>query len=166
MNVQVTVNESGCLEVRGQAVGETYWPDPNPNLSNGVFRTSDLAEISDGLVYLSGRVGDQINVAGRKVLPETIEEVLSSHPDVRECVAFGIPSPDAERGETIVACLSARSHVTGDALKQFLMKQLPPWQVPRKWWFVDSLGANVRGKISRTEWRKRYLETLNQVAKD
>jgi long-chain acyl-CoA synthetase len=166
MNVQVTVNENGCLEVRGRAVGETYWPEPNPNLSNGVFRTSDLAEISDGLIYLSGRVGDQINVAGRKVLPETIEEVLSSHPDVRECVAFGIPSADAERGETIVACLSARPEVSGDVLKQYLMNQLPSWQVPRKWWFVDSLSANVRGKISRSEWRKRYLESVKQGGKD
>jgi len=165
-NVQVTVNESGCLEVRGRAVGETYWPEAHPNLSNGVFQTSDLAEISGGLVYLAGRIGDQINVAGRKVLPETIEEVLTSHPNVRECVAFGIPSLDAERGETIVACLAAKPEISGDELKDYLMNQLPAWQVPRKWWFVDSLRANGRGKISRAEWKKRYLEISKQESKD
>jgi len=35
---------------------------------------------------------------------------------------------------------------------------LPAWQVPREWWFVDGLESNRRGKLSRAEWRKRYLE--------
>jgi acyl-CoA synthetase (AMP-forming)/AMP-acid ligase II len=109
-------------------------------------------------VYLRGRVGDQINVAGRKVSPETIEKVLASHPAVRECLAFGVPSSDAERGEKIVACLSLNSEIGNDALKQFAMAQLPAWQVPRHWWVVDSLETNQRGKLSRAEWRKRYLE--------
>jgi len=159
-NVAVSVNASGCLEVRSRAVGETYLPDPSPNLTHGVFQTSDLAAISDGLVYLAGRISDQINIAGRKVLPETIEWVLTMHPAVRECVAFGVPSPDAERGETIVACLAVNPEVSGESLKQYMMGQLPAWQVPRKWWFVESLGANSRGKVSRAEWRRRYLEKV------
>jgi len=157
-NVQVSVAADGCLEVRSEAVGECYWPEANSNLRNGVFRTTDLAEISDETIYLRGRAGDQINVAGRKVAPETIEKALRVHPHVRECLAFGVPSADAERGEMIVACLSANGNLTGDALKEFLGKQLPAWQVPREWWFVDSLEANHRGKLSRAEWRKRYLE--------
>jgi acyl-CoA synthetase (AMP-forming)/AMP-acid ligase II len=41
-------------------------------------------------------------------------------------------------------------------LKNFLLTKLPAWQVPREWLFVDSLSADARGKISRTEWRKRF----------
>jgi len=78
---------------------------------------------------------------------------------VRECVAFGVPSADLERGETIVACLAVNAKVSGDSLKQYLMTKLPAWQVPREWWFVDSLAANHRGKLSRAEWRRRYLAT-------
>jgi len=158
-NVPVSVACDGCLEVRGDAVGQRYWPDPSPNLRDGIFRTNDLAEISSGLIYLRGRAGDQINVAGRKVAPETIEKALRVHPQVRECLAFGVPSADAERGETIVACLTADANLSGEALKEFLGKQLPAWQVPREWWFVDSLEANHRGKLSRAEWRKRYLDS-------
>jgi acyl-CoA synthetase (AMP-forming)/AMP-acid ligase II len=43
-------------------------------------------------------------------------------------------------------------------LRQFLLPQLPAWQIPRDWWFVDSLAANERGKLPRAEWRKKYLE--------
>src|SRR3989440_5333201 len=79
-NVHLSVNASGCLEVRSRAVGQTYWPLPRDNLKDGVFQTSDLAEIRDGMIYLLGRAGDQINVAGRKVSPEIIEQALASHP--------------------------------------------------------------------------------------
>jgi len=157
-NVDLAVGDGGCLEVRSRAVGQTYWPEPSPALSDGVFRTNDLAEISYGQVYFRGRAGDQINVAGRKVSPESIEKVLVAHPGVRECVIFGVPSSDAQRGDTIVACVSANTSVSGEALKQFLLAQLPAWQVPREWWLVESLFANHRGKLSRAEWRKRYLE--------
>jgi acyl-CoA synthetase (AMP-forming)/AMP-acid ligase II len=157
-NVNLSLAENGCLEVRSKAVGDTYWPEASPALGGGVFRTNDLAEISNGLVYFRGRAGDQINVAGRKVSPESIEKVLLAHPGVRECVVFGVPSTDAKRGETIVACVSATTQVAGETLKQFLLAQLPAWQVPREWWLVESLFASRRGKLSRAEWRKRYLE--------
>jgi acyl-CoA synthetase (AMP-forming)/AMP-acid ligase II len=156
--VDVSVGESGCLKVRGQAVAETYWPEASPSLGNGVFRTSDLAEIRGGQVFLLGRAGDQINVAGRKVLPEPIEEVLISHPNVRECVTFGVPSPDADHGEMIVACLEVSEAVSAETMRQFAMTKLPAWQVPREWWFVTSIAANKRGKLSRAEWRRKYLE--------
>jgi acyl-CoA synthetase (AMP-forming)/AMP-acid ligase II len=157
-DVKLTIGDDGCLEVRSKAVGQMYWPEPSARLSNGVFRTNDLAEISYGLVYFRGRAGDQINVAGRKVSPESIEKVLLGHPGVRECVVFGVPSSDSRRGETIVACVAANTKVAGETLKQFLLAQLPAWQVPREWWLVESLFASQRGKLSRAEWRKRYLD--------
>ncbi len=156
--VEVTVAEDGCLKVRSQAVGQTYWPEPDSRLTQGVFHTRDLGEIVGGCVYLRGRATDQINVAGRKVVPETIEKVLATHPQVRECLAFGIPCPDARRGEIIVACVAAPEGISSRALRDYALARLPDWQVPREWWVLDSLEANQRGKISRAEWRKRYLQ--------
>ena len=157
--VHLSVADDGCLEVRSRAVGQCYWPQPELNLKEGVFHTSDLAEISYGLVYLRGRASDQINVAGRKVSPELVEKALLGHPGVRDCVVFGVPAGNHERGEAIVACVAAKENgIAAEGLKQFLLSKLPAWQVPRDWWFVESLDANRRGKISRAEWRKRFLE--------
>ena len=155
--VELALAEDGCLEVRGAAVGENYWPQPSPALGNGVFRTSDLAEIRNGFIHLHGRAGDQINVAGRKVLPETIEKVILAHPGVRECVVLGIPSSDPQRVEEIAACIVATEKMESERLRQFLLERLPAWQVPREWRFVDSLSPNNRGKISRSEWRKTFF---------
>lgn len=157
-NVVVTVGKNGCVQVQSAAVGQTYWPEPSPKLQPGVFRTGDLGELKDGLLYLRGRATDEINVAGRKVWPETIEAVLSTHPEVRACLAFGVVGCDPQRGETIVACVAGAATVTLESLKRFAISRLPAWQVPREWWLVEALDANARGKLSRAEWRKRYLE--------
>jgi long-chain acyl-CoA synthetase len=153
--VELSLNDSGCLQVCSRAVAETYWPEKSDRLGNGRFQSGDLAALPDGRVFLHGRLGDEINVAGRKVSPESIERALLGHPRVRECLVCGTPSRDAERTDTICAV------VVGEAaeaeLKQFLLQTLPAWQVPRTWRFVESLAASVRGKISRAEWRRRFL---------
>jgi acyl-coenzyme A synthetase/AMP-(fatty) acid ligase len=154
-NVTLTAGTDGCLEVRGDAVGQTYWPEAHASLADGCYRTSDLVELKNGRIFLRGRAGDQINVAGRKVSPEAIERVLLAHESVRDCLVFGTPGLDHERGDIIVACVVARAPSPGDALKQFLLEKLPAWQVPREWRFVESLAPNARGKLSRAEWRVR-----------
>jgi acyl-coenzyme A synthetase/AMP-(fatty) acid ligase len=161
-NVNLSVNADGCLIVRSRAVAETYWPEKLHSLGGGVFQTSDLAELEGGLVFLRGRLGDQINVAGRKISPEIIERALLAHPRVRECVVFGTPSRKAERTEVIVAVVAADTAET--ELKVFLLEKLPAWQVPRTWCFVNSLAHNRRGKISRAEWRRKFLEIGNRDA--
>ncbi len=155
-NVELTLNADGCLQVHSRAVSKTYWPEKSPALVVGIFQTSDLAELKDGLVFLRGRLSDQINVAGRKVSPETIERALLAHPQVRECLVFGVPSRDAERTEVIVAVVAGNA--TDSELKNFLQSRLPAWQVPREWRFVDSFNANLRGKVSRVEWKRKFLE--------
>jgi long-chain acyl-CoA synthetase len=156
-NVRLAVGPDGCLEVRSAAVGETYWPEASDRLAGGCFCTSDLAELREGLVYLRGRAGERINVAGRKVSPEEIERALGSHPQVRECLVFGVPSADGERGEIIAACVVAAGELSDGQLKEFLSQRLPGWQVPREWRFVDSLETGERGKPSRSFWRTKFL---------
>jgi acyl-coenzyme A synthetase/AMP-(fatty) acid ligase len=157
-SVNLSLNDDGCLVVRSRAVAETYWPVKSDLLGGGIFQTSDLADLKEGKVYLRGRMGDQINVAGRKISPGTIESALLTHPQVRECLVFGVPTLDAERSEIIVAVVA--SSVAESVLKSFLLQTLPAWQVPREWHFGGSLSANARGKISRAEWRKQFLSRV------
>jgi long-chain acyl-CoA synthetase len=158
-NVKLSLSRNGALVVRGPAVGKTYWPEPASALGRGRFQTADLAELKSGSVYLRGRAGDQINVAGRKVSPSTIEMVLRAHESVEECLVFGVPSRDTDRADLIVACVASKRNSNAEELKQFLLGKIPSWQVPRAWWFVHSLEANGRGKLSRTEWRGKFLAT-------
>ncbi len=157
-NVSVETGGNGALVVRSRAVGETYWPEPEPALGGGVFHTCDLAEIKAGEIFLRGRTDDHINVAGRKVSPTIIEQALREHAAVAECVVFGVPSSSADRMDLIVACVAADRPSTKDELKQFLLQKLPGWQVPREWWFVESISSNGAGKPPRAQWRRDFLE--------
>jgi len=152
-HVRLSLDDRGCLAIESRAVGQTYWPEPLETLRDGIFRSSDLAELDDEKVFLRGRLGDLIHVAGRKISPETVERALLENPKVRDCLVFGASSADAGRAETIVAVVAADAKE--DELKQFLLERLPAWQVPRQWHFVDSLSTNARGKISRAEWRRK-----------
>jgi acyl-coenzyme A synthetase/AMP-(fatty) acid ligase len=153
-NVHLSINFAGCLVVRSRAVGESYWPEPSGMLGQGVFETTDLAELNEGKIFLHGRLGDLINVAGRKISPEIIERMLLTHPKVRECVVFGAPSRDMERSETIVAMVAGETREA--ELRQFLLERLPAWQMPREWQLVESLPASGRGKLSRSECRRHW----------
>jgi long-chain acyl-CoA synthetase len=158
-NVKVTINRRGALVVRSRAVGKTYWPTPEATLARGVFQTCDLSEIQRGTIFLRGHTSEHINVAGRKVSPAAIEEVLQEHEAVDECLVFGVPSGNADRIDHIVACVSGGRHGNKEELKQFLLQKLPSWQVPREWWFVDFLGVNGHGKkMARAQWRKDFLK--------
>lgn len=156
--VKVEIGEAGFLRVQSRAVGESYWPEAEPALGGGVFRTGDLAEINGDEIHLRGNAGDRINVAGRKVLPGVIEEALRGHAAVTDCLVFGVPSKNADRVDLIVACVNTSRPCARDELKQFLLGKLPGWQVPREWWFVDSLKRNGHGRPSRAEWRQIFLE--------
>jgi acyl-CoA synthetase (AMP-forming)/AMP-acid ligase II len=152
-NVSLSVSD-GMLEVRGAAVGTNYWPEARPELAEGVFRTSDLVEIRDELLYIRGRATEVIHIAGRKVPPEEIERVLSKHPAVKECLVFGAPRNAYEN--QIVAVIVGEERDL-ENIKKDVAAELPAWKTPRQWRFVDSLGANARGKVSRAQWRENFI---------
>ncbi|MCB1125443.1 MAG: acyl--CoA ligase, partial [Verrucomicrobiae bacterium] len=157
--VSLTGGRDGCLRVSGPNAGETYWPDPDPALEAGTFQTGDLVEFQNEEILLLGRAGDLINVAGRKVAPATVERVLRAHPAVTDCLVLGMPAAQTGRGESILAIVAAKSVTTAELIA-FLRARLPGWQLPKDWWLVPSIPADARGKVSRVEWRRRFLARL------
>lgn len=162
--VSLALAGNGSLAVASASVAETYWPEPDPTLGAGTFQTSDLAELQGDTVLLRGRLGDVINVAGRKVAPEAVERALLLHPCVREVLVVGLPDRDGDRTDRVAAVVAASRPVVETELRSFLLQRLPAWQVPRQWEFVASLQPNGRGKVSRLEWRQRLLRAASSEA--
>ena len=142
------------IEVRSSAVATSYYPDQgNDNLKGGIFRPSDLLQWNGTGYIIAGRASDLINVGGRKVDPTEIERVLRLSPQVRDVVVLGLP--DEARGEDVAACVSGSA--TEGELRRLCFQNLPPWQVPRRWYFWKEIPTNARGKISRAELRDRLV---------
>ncbi len=152
--------QDGCLEVHSAAVAEGYLESQsNDVLGRGRFRTQDLAQLdASGEVRLLGRLGESINVAGRKVAPQVIENALLTHPDVKHAVVFGVPSDDRERVEEIVAVMRSKTLELPKDLLLHLSRHLPAGHQPRHWWVCEDLQPDHRGKISRAQWKQRFLQ--------
>jgi len=157
--VVLSVGPDGCLVVASPAVADTYLPEPDPRLGGGSFRSADLVSVGpDGVLRILGRASEVINVAGRKVLPDSVEKVLLGHPAVRDCLAFGV-SGDPGRGEAVGLVYALRGPAEESELRAFLAARLPGWEVPRRWWRRDELGVDARGKRSRAGWRELLAAT-------
>lgn len=159
--VSLSCTEEGNITVQSAAVGLGYLSPENDEattLGGGRFVADDLAEIVGDKVFLRGRVSDAINVAGRKLNPSEVEAALLTHADVKHCVVFGVPSADATRCEETIACVHVADGVTEDQLAAWLGERLALWQMPRRYWLCPELIPNVRGKMSRSEWREKWFK--------
>jgi acyl-coenzyme A synthetase/AMP-(fatty) acid ligase len=103
---------------------------------------------------MRGRASDVIHIAGRKVAPEDIERALSKHPSVKECVVFGAPR-NAHENQIVAVVVGDKDAI--ESMKRIVAAELPAWKMPRQWVFVESLGANARGKVSRAQWREKFI---------
>lgn len=155
--VTLAVADDGCLVVTSAAVGMGYLGENAAGLGNGRFHTSDVAELRDGAVPLRGRSSDVINIAGRKLAPETVEAVIRQQPGVRECLVVGVPARDDTRGEEALAVLELAAGGSLEMVRRAAATGLPAWQCPRHWWVVPEIHSSQRGKISRREWREKFL---------
>ena len=153
---------SGCLRVTSAAVAEGYWSaEPSAEVADGpghgTWLSQDLARIDDSCcVHVLGRASDFISVAGHKISPVVIEEILHALPGVSRCVVFGAPSPNAIRVEDLVACVELAPGTELNTLKAAL-GHLPSTYQPRHWWQCDTLAPDARGKLSRRRWRDLWL---------
>jgi long-chain acyl-CoA synthetase len=157
--------EVGELAVRGPQVMIAYYHQPEETamvLSNGWLRTGDVARIdSDGYAYIVDRKKDMINVAGMKVYPREVEEVLFQHPSVADVAVIGVP--DATHGEVVKAFVVRKtgSTVTVDELIAFVREQIAHYKAPRSVEFRDALPRSVVQKVLRRALRE---EAANRPA--
>lgn len=153
---------TGRIEIRGDHLMSGYWQNPDltaESLHDGWLRTGDIGRAdSQGYFYLESRVDDVINVGGRKVLPQEIEEVLLKHPAIAECACVGIPDPQGLSGEIISAWLVPKRPDAAlpefSELAKLLRQKLEPYKTPRRFRWTDCIPKTPSGKVLRQRMRE------------
>ncbi|MFY2834652.1 AMP-binding protein [Achromobacter xylosoxidans] len=104
----------GELAVRGPFVGMTqsFWQDDARYLDTywqaipGIWVHGDLAlRREDGVFFMMGRSDDTLKVAGKRLGPAEVEEVVMELPGVAEVAAIGVD--DADKGQKLVVFVVA-----------------------------------------------------------
>lgn len=86
----------GELLSRGPYTIDGYYKAEEANkvsfTSDGFYRTGDKAMwTKEGRLRLGGRIKEQINRAGEKIMPSEIEGYLCQHPNIKEAAVVGVP---------------------------------------------------------------------------
>ncbi|MEU6975804.1 AMP-binding protein [Streptomyces sp. NPDC046371] len=156
---EVPFGEQGEIAVRGPQVVPGYWRLPEATAAtfpDGELRTGDIGFMdADGWLYVVDRKKDMINASGFKVWPREVEDVLYTHPAVREAAVVGVP--DAYRGETVKAYVSLRPGAdAGSAeLSAYCEQRLAAYKYPREVEILAELPKTTSGKILRRDLRSR-----------
>lgn len=157
----IRASGDGELLVRTPSAMSGYLHRPDLTaavLVDGWYHTGDTAHIDEsGRITLTGRIKDEINRAGLKVQPAEIDALLESHPAVAEACVFGLA--DAASGEIVAAAVRLRPGQTADAaaLAQWCATRLRREAIPERWFMVDTLPRNDRGKINRDSVRRSLV---------
>jgi acyl-coenzyme A synthetase/AMP-(fatty) acid ligase len=148
-------DKDGILRIRASCQGAPFppgHPGSHPGFRNGWFYPGDRGRIAaDGLLVLSGRTTDVINLGGVKVAPSAIEETLQSHPAVVEAAA--VAKTGADGIEEVVVVIVPRPPVSERAIIDWCAERgIPVARV----FLVDALPKTPSGKIHRDLVKQKY----------
>jgi len=140
--------QDGEILVRGPVVA------PGSLAEDGWLHTGDLGTIdSEGYLWVDGRKDDLIVTGGENVMPERVEEVLCSHPNVADAAVVGRPDPEWQEAVTAVVVLRPGAHEDAESLRAHCAQELAGYEVPKSFIFVADLPRTASGKLMRNVLR-------------
>ncbi|WP_310418520.1 condensation domain-containing protein, partial [Chamaesiphon sp. OTE_8_metabat_110] len=151
--------ELGELYLGGIQLAQGYLKDPEKTAAafpanpfthipgERLYRTGDLAkQLPDGSFEYHGRIDSQVKIRGFRVELGEIENILISHPSIKEAAVVAI---DYELGQKRLVAGLAGEPVTAQIIKTHLAKHLPHYMIPHRLEWLPSLPKNHHGKLDR-----------------
>ncbi len=161
----VAEGKPGEIQVKGPSVFKEYWNKPEATKESfsedGWFLTGDIAVFENGSYKILGRSSvDIIKSGGYKISALEIEEVLRTHPHIKDCGVVGIP--DDEWGEIVVACLVLDTkEINISHLKDWQKERLPGYKIPRHYIIRDDLPRNTMGKMTKNKLKAMFVNHID-----
>jgi acyl-CoA synthetase (AMP-forming)/AMP-acid ligase II len=148
--------DAGEIWLRHRHIMLEYLKEPAltaDTVQDGWVRTGDRGSLdADGRLYFRGRIKNMIKRSGENISIEEIEVTLHDHPQVVECVAFGVADPIRTEELAVVAMVRGGSEggVTGSELSRFIGGRLTRLKAPRYVrTMVEPLPRLGSGKVDR-----------------
>ncbi len=154
----IFITEHGTVACQGKTLMTGYVGEPELTASilrNGTIFTHDNGMIdSDGMLHLTGRADDVINVGGFKVSPVEIEDVVMALPEVADCVCVAVSHPVMGMVLKLLVVLNAGEVLEKKKIAQYIHSKLEAYKVPSIYEEVGSIQRTYNGKINRKFYRK------------
>ena len=151
--VSVAISSTGLLKVKGDVLAQGYenqealWAE---NFDDGWFTTSDIGEVRDGQVFITGRADDVIISGGINISLIAIEnELVANFPEVN---FLALSIPDAEWGAKL--CLIADKEIDQVQVSEILHNKLGRESVPKDFLHsieIPQLGIGKPDRVKAAE---------------
>lgn len=155
--VVTTIDEPGELWVKGPGVMKGYWENKKATedvLKDGWLRTGDVAvRDQDGYFKIIDRLKDVIIVSGFKVWPNEVEEILQSHPSIREAAVIPYHTEIGTKIKAILVKKPSFNTLSLEEIRAHCKKYLAPYKIPRLIEYREELPRSPVGKILRRALR-------------
>ena len=129
---ELSPSETGEILVRGENVVAGYEGNKEAtaqSFRDGWFHTGDTGYLdADGYLFLKGRIKEQINRGGEKIIPQEIDDVLAAHPEIEQAASFSMKH--ATLGEDVGAAVVIRENSSLDegAIRRYVAKSAQRFQ--------------------------------------
>ncbi|WP_432360132.1 o-succinylbenzoate--CoA ligase [Sporosarcina sp. UB5] len=134
--------------------------DSNP-LKDGWLPTGDIGYIDEeGYLFIVDRRSDLIISGGENIYPAEIENVLMSHPHVKEAGVCG--QDHDEWGSVPIAFIVGEKQLKVADLEEHCKKQLASYKIPKEFHFVEQLPRNASNKLLRRELKEWAVAGKNK----
>jgi acyl-CoA synthetase (AMP-forming)/AMP-acid ligase II len=150
---QCNVDDTGYVWLNTPALMQGYYHHPELTeqvVSGGWFVTGDMGLIDRrGWFYLKGRERDEINKGGTKIYPADIDAVVERFEHTETVCSFAFADSLYGQNVAMAVVLRRQDAATIRQLYTWMKTHLAEFKMPQRWYVVDALPQNSRGKISR-----------------
>lgn len=154
---RVLITPEGLIACQGDTLMSGYVGDPELTatvLRDDTIFTSDIGTLDEeGMLHLSGRASDVINVGGFKVSPIEVEEVAMSNPLVSDCICISASHPVTGRALKLLVVTPSGQTLDKRSLARYLADRLEPYKVPMLYEQVDTIARTYNGKLDRKHYQ-------------
>ena len=113
----------------------------------------------NGLWCFDGRADDLLNLRGRKVSAQKVQNALLSVPGVRDATVLLLPAAKDGSAEPVLTAALVLEKADPLSLRRLLSASLLPFEIPRRFVFLAELPKNESGKTDRQSLKKQ-LQTM------
>ncbi len=154
---RVFITEEGTVACEGKTLMTGYAGDAEATrsiLRKGTMYTHDTGFIDEyGMLHLSGRSDDVINVGGFKVSPVEIENVALALPDIMDCVCVAAQHPVIGNVLKLLVVLADGYDLDKKKIARYIRSCLEAYKVPLLYEQTDKICRTFNGKIDRKHYR-------------
>ena len=99
---------------------------------------------------------------GENIYPSEVEDIIENHPEVYQAAVVGLPDEIKGTKPYAFVVKTQNSNASEEDIKQFVLKNAPPYQHPRRVWFLDQMPLTGTNKINKLELEELAKNHLSQ----